>query len=117
MERQRVFDEHMMNQNVQNGGVMPQPPMNGNMQTNYLPAALIAQYPALQQIQWDQLGSGADEGEISGRSSFDASSGGDYFDEAEEAGYVSGPGTAYATGGGWEGDMSGREWVSDYEGR
>jgi len=114
MERQRVFDEQMMNQNMQNGGMVPQPPMNGNVQ-NYFPAALLAQYPALQQLQWDQLAQGGDEGEISGRSSFDASSGGDYFDEAEEAGYVSGPGTAYTTGNGWEGDMNGRDWASDYE--
>ena len=114
MERQRVFDEQMMNQNMQNGGMAPQPPMNGNMQ-NYLPAALIAQYPALQQLQWDQLAQGGDEGDISGRSSFDAGSGGDYFDEAEESGYVSGPGTVYSGGNGWEGEMNGREWASDYE--
>lgn len=116
MERQRQFDEQMMNQNMQNGSIAPQPPMNGNMQ-NYLPAALIAQYPALQQLQWDQLAQGGDEGEMSGRSSFDASSGGDYIDEADESGYVSGPGTVYPAGSGWEGDMNGREWASDYEGR
>ena len=113
MERQRVFDEQMMNQNMQNGAMAPQPPLNGNMQ-NYFPAALLAQYPALQQLQFDQLAQGPDEGEISGRSSFDASSGGDYFDEAEE-GYMSGPGTAYSAGNGWEGDMNSREWQSDYE--
>lgn len=117
MERQRVYDEQMMNQNMQGGGMAPQPPMNGNVQ-NYFPAALLAQYPALQQLSWDQMGQGGDEGEISGRSSFDASSGGDYFDEAEEGGYVSGPGTAYANGNGWDqGGMDGRDWASDYEGR
>ena len=116
MERQRVFEQQMMDQNMQNGAMAPPPPMNGNI-PNYLPAALIAQYPALSQIQWDQIAQGGDEGEISGRSSFDASSGGDYFDEAEESGYVSGPGTAYAAGNGWEGDMNGRDWASDYEGR
>lgn len=116
MERQRVFDEQMMNQNMQAGGMAPQPPMNGNVQ-NYLPAALLAQYPALQQIAWEQI-QGGDEGEISGRSSFDASSGGDYFDDVEENGYVSGPGTAYANGNGWDqGGMEGRDWASDYEGR
>lgn len=118
MERQRVFDEQMMNQNMQAGGMAPPPPVNGNLQNGgfAFPAALLAQYPALQQIQWDQMAQG-DEGEISGRSSFDASSGGDYFDEHEESGYVSGPGTGYATANGWEGDMHGREWASDYEGR
>lgn len=114
MERQRVFDEQMMNQNMQAGGMAPPPPMNGNVQ-NYFPAALLAQYP---QIPWEQLAQAGDEGEISGRSSFDASSGGDYFDEAEESGYVSGPGTSYANGHGWDqGGMDPRDWASDYEGR
>lgn len=117
MERQRVFDEQMMNQSMQAGGMAPQPPMNGNQNGGFaLPAALLLQYPALQGLQWDQLGQPGpgDEGEISGRSSFDASSGGEYFDEAEEAGYVSGPGTAYSTNNGWEGDVNGRGWASDY---
>ena len=80
-----------------------------------LPAALLAQYPALQGLQWDQLGAGGpgDDGEISGRSSFDASSGGDFYDD-EESGYVSGPGTAY--GSAWTAG-GGPEWASDYEGR
>ena len=105
-----------MDQNMQNGGMVPPPPMNSDAQ-NYFPAAIIAQYPALQNLQWDQLGGGGDESEISARSSYDASSGGEYYDEADEGGYVSGPGTAYAAGNGWEGDMNGREWASDYEGR
>jgi hypothetical protein len=116
MERQRIFDEQMMNQNMQAGGMAPQPPMNGHVQ-NYFPAAILAQYPALQQIPWEQM-QGGDEGEISGRSSFDASSGGDYFDEADESGYVSGPGTAYANGNSWDqGGLDRRDWASDYEGR
>ena len=106
-----------MNQSMQAGGMAPQPPMNGNQNGGFaLPAALLLQYPALQGLQWDQLGQPGpgDEGEINGRSSFDASSGGEYFDEAEEAGYVSGPGTAYSTSNGWEGDVNGRGWASDY---
>lgn len=117
MERQRVFEEQTMNQSMQAGGMAPQPAMNGNQNGGFtLPAALLLQYPALQGLQWDQLGQpgAGDEGEISGRSSFDASSGGEYFDEAEEAGYVSGPGTAYSANNGWEGDMHGRGWASDY---
>ncbi|CAI6338208.1 unnamed protein product [Periconia digitata] len=75
-------------------GMMPQqgyeafPPV-GNMDhapapPQYLPAALLAQFPALAGIQWDQLPPGAPddvEGDISGRSSFDASSGGELFDD------------------------------------
>jgi hypothetical protein len=70
-----------------------------------LPAALLAQYPALAGIQWDQLPAGPPddhEGDISGRSSFDASSGGELFDD-EEGDYPP-PQAAYSGG-----------WASDYE--
>lgn len=49
-----------------------------------LPAALLQQYPALAGIQWDSLPPGPPdemEGDISARSSFDASSGGEYYEE------------------------------------
>jgi hypothetical protein len=52
-----------------------------------LPAALLAQYPALAGIQWDSLPAGPPEeveGDISGRSSFDASSGGELFEEDDD---------------------------------
>lgn len=85
------------------------------------PAALLAQHPALQTIQWDQLGNGqggVDEGDLSGRGSFDAGSGPDYFDEDEESGYVSGPGTGFAPPqSGWGVVGEAHEWASDYEGR
>lgn len=117
MERQRAYDEQMMNQSMQAGGMMSQPPMNGNMQNGgfAFPAAILAQFPQLQTIQWDQIPPGGDD-DISGRSSFDASSGGEFYDEAEE-GYVSGPGTAYAAGNSWDNQMDNRDWASDYEGR
>ncbi|KAL8874161.1 MAG: hypothetical protein Q9174_000466 [Haloplaca sp. 1 TL-2023] len=117
MERQRLYDEQMLANNHQNGGLhpMPQPMMNG---VSAFPAALLAQYPALQGLQWDQLaGPGpGDDGDISGRSSFDASSGaeGYYDDDGVEGGYASGPG--FGPGQGWVGD-GGHEWASDYEGR
>ena len=53
-----------------------------------LPAALLAQYPALAGIQWDALPSGAPdeiEGDLSGRSSFDASSGGEYYEDEDDS--------------------------------
>ncbi|KAF2013720.1 hypothetical protein BU24DRAFT_434664 [Aaosphaeria arxii CBS 175.79] len=101
------------------GGMMPAPqpgfeqfPQMGGMDPNIapgmqapqygLPAALLAQYPALAGIQWDALPPGAPEeveGDISGRSSFDASSGGELFEDDEGA-----PHPIY-TGG----------WASDYE--
>ena len=112
MERQRNIDEAMMGHQMSIGGLAPQPPMNGGGGFT-LPAALLAQYPALQGLQWDQMPAGTDEGDISGCSSFDASSGGDYYDEDEEGGgYMSDnpmnpgfdTGTAYMGGnqGGWK---------------
>jgi len=81
---------HMSQQNF-NGGMMAQQnfepfPQAGMAQAphQFLPAAILAQYPALAGLQWDQLPPGPPEeveGDISGRSSFDASSGGEYYDE------------------------------------
>lgn len=83
------------------------PPVTGSMEhaapPQYgLPAALLAQYPALAGIQWDQLPAGQPEeveGDISGRSSFDASSGGELFDD--EGDY---PAQQAVYGGGWASD-------------
>jgi hypothetical protein len=113
-----MFASQMPAQNY--GGMMPHPPQpgyenyppaSGGMDPNghgpqyALPAALLAQYPALAQIQWDQLPQGPPEeveGDISGRSSFDASSGGELFEE-EDGDYPNAQGV-YAHG-----------WASDYE--
>ncbi|KAG6001666.1 hypothetical protein E4U21_003983 [Claviceps maximensis] len=78
---------------------------------NYaLPAALLQQYPALAQMNWSasDAGTGMDD-DISGRSSFDASD----YDEIDDGGYVSGPGTGYGNGGMNQnfGDMG---YVSDF---
>jgi hypothetical protein len=80
----------------------------------FLPAALLAQYPALAGIQWDQLPAGPpdDDGELSGRSSFDASSGGEYFEE-DGSDYQQGQQPMYAGG-----NSNNSGWVSDsYDGR
>lgn len=120
MERQRAYDEHIqMNQNLHPQGNSPMMPQQPNVNgANAFPAALLLQYPALQGLQWDQLGQagpGDDVGEISGRSSFDASSQGEYFDD-DEPGYVSGNGGGgFAGGGGWSAEPT--DWASDYEGR
>jgi transcription factor CRZ1 len=115
MERQRVYNEQMMQQS---GGVNmgPVPPMNmsGIQQGQYaLPQALLEQYPALATMNWEAMGA-VDE-DVSGRSSFDASSGGEWDDGVDEGGYVSGPGTGFSTGNQMGGSM-GNEWASDYEG-
>ncbi|KAF1940173.1 hypothetical protein EJ02DRAFT_380236 [Clathrospora elynae] len=98
---------------AQNFGMMPaQPGFEPFSQAppQFLPAALLAQYPALAAIQWDQLPAGPpdDDGDISGRSSFDASSGGEYF---EDEGDYQGQQPIYAGG-------NGNGWASDsYDGR
>lgn len=98
VERQRQWQEQQMQQNM---GFAPGPgidPATGypidNRGQPALPAALLAQYPALAQMNWSGDMGGIDE-DISGRSSFDASD----FDEADEGGYVSGPGTGFGDGG------------------
>ncbi|KAM4059355.1 zinc finger, C2H2 type domain-containing protein [Hirsutella rhossiliensis] len=104
IERQRLWQEQRMQQNMAQNMAAPQPmamdaptgyPMDAG--GNYaLPAALLAQYPALAQMNWSQAdaGGGMDD-DLSGRSSFDASD----YDEADDGGYASGPGAAFGEGG------------------
>lgn len=89
-------------ENYAPGGMDP----NGPGPQYALPAALLAQYPALAGIQWDQLPPGPPEeveGDISGRSSFDASSGGEMYEE-DEGDFNPNAQGVYAHG-----------WASDYE--
>jgi hypothetical protein len=86
--------------------VMPGVPgMDGQSGSNFvLPAALLAQYPALQTLQWDQIpAAGEDPGEIAGRSSFDASSGGEFGYDDEDSGMSGGYGNSQ--GGMYGGQM------------
>lgn len=95
-ERSRQWQEqqlHNLTQNMQQPQMMRYDangfPMDAN--GNYtLPAALLAQYPALATINWPDLShSGQDmDDDISGRSSFDASAS-DYYDENGDDDYLS----------------------------
>lgn len=114
-ERQRAWNEtQMMAQAQGQQAQQPQPPSMdfGGLEVggNYsLPQALLAQYPALATLAWDQMGpgGGVDEEDLSGRSNYDASSGGEFYDDegGEGSGYVSGPGGnnygSSAPTGGW----------------
>ena len=123
IERQRLWNEQRM-QNMHNMQ-QPQPiavdangfPMDAS--GNYtLPAALLAQYPALATLSWSELPQG-DVGlddDPSGRSSFDAS-GSEYYDEGDDGGYISsGPGPQHGYGqpqmhdayNGYSSDIGGR---------
>ena len=70
---------------------------------NYaLPAALLAQYPALATLSWSELPQGdvGVDDAPSGRSSFDAS-GSEYYDDGDDGGYLSsGPGPQHGYGQG-----------------
>ncbi|CAK7565785.1 MAG: DNA-binding transcription factor [Sporothrix epigloea] len=111
IERQRVWQEQQMQARAaaqQNMLLVQQPPPQLDPATGYpvdaagnyvLPAALLAQYPALAQVNWSQIdmsgtGSGMED-DLSGHSSFDASE----FDDGEDGDYVSGPGAAFGEGG------------------
>lgn len=88
-----------MSQNMSGPPAMSMDPTTGypmDASGNYtLPAALLAQYPALAQMNWSSADAGGPmDDDLSGRSSFDAS---DY--EGDDGGYVSGPGTGYGEGG------------------
>lgn len=122
MERQRGLEQQVLNQSMPQGSVngmvpsAPQSVLNGANGFT-LPAALLAQYPALQGLQWDQLGQlgQGEDGEVSGRSSFDAGSQGEGYDD-DDADYASGTGGGGFGGGGWS-PLEAGEWHSDFEGR
>ncbi|PKS10635.1 hypothetical protein jhhlp_002390 [Lomentospora prolificans] len=102
LERQRIWQEQRMQQNMAHDlaaqGQMMGPtagfPMDAG--SSYaLPAALLAQYPALAQVNWAaaEMSNHADE-DLGGRSSFDASD----YDEVEDTGYVSGHSGGFGDG-------------------
>lgn len=104
IERQRQWQEQRMTMhNMQ----QPQIAIDANgfpidASGNYtLPAALLAQYPALAGLSWNELPQGdVHDDDPSGRSSFDAS-GSEYYDEGDDGGYISGgpgPQQGYAQG-------------------
>ncbi|XXG94993.1 inducible alternative oxidase 2 [Hypoxylon texense] len=117
MERQRIWQEQRMQSMAQN---MAQPQvMDPNVYSGMdsggygLPAALLAQYPALAQVNWTQNDMNNVEDELSGRSSFDASD----YDDGDETGYVSGPGTGFGEGGMQQNFGESMGYASDYGGR
>ena len=130
LERQRLWNEQRMQQAAAQGmamqassGMMMPPGMDPNAggypmdaSGNYaLPQALLAQYPALAQMNWaggDMGGGNPMDDDLSGRSSFDASD----YDDGDDGGYVSGPGTGFGPGGMQEG-FGEIGYASDYGGR
>ncbi|KAK7952450.1 uncharacterized protein PG986_008178 [Apiospora aurea] len=118
LERQRVWQEQRMHNMAQNMAAQQAmmdpnaypPPMDPSGFA--LPASLLAQYPALAQMNWQTQDVGGVEDELSGRSSFDASD----YDEGEDNGYVSGPGTGFGEGG-MQQNFGEIGYVSDFGGR
>ncbi|KJZ79079.1 hypothetical protein HIM_01230 [Hirsutella minnesotensis 3608] len=121
IERQRQWQEQRMQQNMAQNMAASQsmtmdPPGGYPMDAggNYaLPAALLAQYPALAQMNWSQPETGGTmDDDLSGRSSFDASD----IDEGDDGGYVSGPGTGFGDGG-MSSNFGEIGYASDFGGR
>ncbi|TKA24745.1 hypothetical protein B0A50_05733 [Salinomyces thailandicus] len=84
-ERQRAWMAEQQQAQLTAGLVAPQPMMNNSQMdigNSFLPAVLLQQYPALANIDWNAIpaqgGGGGMEEDYSGRSSFDASSGGEF---------------------------------------
>lgn len=102
-ERHRAWQEQQMQQNMSQNMAPPQgmalDPNTGypmDASGNYtLPQALLAQYPALAQMNWSAPEmSGNMDDDLSGRSSFEVSD----YEDGDDGGYVSGPGTGYGEG-------------------
>lgn len=87
-DRQKAWMEEQQQAQVAAGLVAPQPMMPQPQVDllNLFPAALLQQYPALAGIDWSSIPQGPppDEEVYTGRSSFDASSGGEFEYEASE---------------------------------
>ncbi|KAF2771356.1 hypothetical protein EJ03DRAFT_342386 [Teratosphaeria nubilosa] len=85
-DRQKAWMEEQQQAQVAAGLVAPQPILQQpqmDMMGSFLPAALLQQYPALAGIDWSSIPQGPppEEADFSGRSSFDASSGGEVYDD------------------------------------
>jgi hypothetical protein len=89
-ERQKAWFEEQQQAQVAAGLVAPPPiaqPHLDPMHNFQIPAALLQQYPALAGLDWNALnqqGPPPDEEGYSGRSSFDASSGGELHEDLSE---------------------------------
>lgn len=89
-ERQRAWMEEQQQAQVPAGLVAPQPMLSmpqTDLMGNFLPAALLQQYPALAGIDWNAVPAGnPPEDDYGGRSSFEVegSSGGEYYDDMSE---------------------------------
>lgn len=129
IERQRQWGEQRLaaqqaaaaqHQQMAMGGLMAPPALDNPSYPSaggyMLPQALLAQYPALANMDWgaaNMQGDVSDMGDdLSGRSSFDASD----LENENDDGYVSGPGTGFGPGGMTEG-FGEIGYASDYGGR
>lgn len=129
-ERQRQWQDSQAQQQMQNAqGFVSQPPMMQPQLHPILPAALLQTYPELAQIDWSLPSAPMADDPMdaySGRSSFDASSGGEWDMSENEMGPYGGHqqanggaqqqtmGLHNGIGNGWGGQP---DYLSDFEGR
>ncbi|WPG98561.1 Hypothetical protein R9X50_00135300 [Acrodontium crateriforme] len=87
-ERQKAWMEEQQQAQAAAGMTAPQQSMMPqiDMIGSFLPAAILQQYPALAGLDWNSIpqGNPPNEDDYSGRSSFDASSGGEFYDDMSE---------------------------------
>lgn len=103
IERQRLWQEQRMQHNLHSQQIPENYPMDAS--GNYtLPAALLAQYPALATLSWGEIPQGDAGIDDESRSSFDAS-GSEFYDEDQDGYVSSGPGPQQGYGQG-QGQMN-----------
>lgn len=124
VERERLWqEEHAQQQMQSNQGFVAPPPMTAQPHLQQmLPAALLQLYPEFANLDWSSMNTAPENEGYSGRSSFDASSGGEW-DAMSENDEMGGYSNHQANGGassamnmgvnGW----NGQDYLSDFEGR
>lgn len=128
-DRQKAWMEEQQQAQVAAGLVAPQPMLQQpqvDLLGSLFPAALLQQYPALAGIDWSSMPQGPppDEEIYGGRSSFDASSGGEYDFDASESEMntyndqnMGGMGNQNMAGLQFQPNGATGDYLSDFEGR
>lgn len=129
-ERERQWQEEHAQQQMQNHqGFIAPPPMTAQPHLQpVLPAALLQLYPEFANLDWSSMSTVPENEGYSGRSSFDASSSGEWDglseNEMGEMGEMGGYGNQQQANGGAppigmgvNGGWNGQDYMSDFEGR
>jgi len=121
-ERQKNWLEEQQQQQLQSqqGFVAPPPIVQMPQLDPVLPAALLQMYPEFANFNWGPIDSTNDQGmddDFNGRSSFDASSGGDWLSDNDMSDYQVQSGASQTNTSGAVAGWNSGEYLSDFEGR